>query len=277
MSWWERPLALLRGDRTATPPAEASAPATAPAHGEWNDVPRLQRVLAEPLRPVAINDDFRGSLASFADPSFMTPAAHRIDPAVGGLVEGLASPGRPLMSDGPELAVPPNAPRPSTPGHAVQRLISFGSDAPELAVVPLEVQAPRGRAPRFARRATCARRGGGGARGAGDRAAGVAAGRSAPGRSVGRPARGRHVAGRLANPAGRSDRRHPGRSTGAEHRQRAAAARNGPHAGRLSTRLTAGAEVGGRRAQHAGSIGQPREPAGRVHRNRLTGLARPGC
>lgn len=142
MSWWERPLALLRGDRTATPPAEASAPATAPAHGEWNDVPRLQRVLAEPLRPVAINDDFRGSLASFADPSFMTPAAHRIDPAVGGLVEGLASPGRPLMSDGPELAVPPNAPRPSTPGHAVQRLISFGSDAPELAVVPLEFRHP---------------------------------------------------------------------------------------------------------------------------------------
>ena len=69
----------------------ANAPATAPAHGEWNDVPRLQRVLAEPLRPVAINDDFRGSLASFADPSFMTPAAHRIRTVSGTLSPSIAT------------------------------------------------------------------------------------------------------------------------------------------------------------------------------------------
>ena len=46
MAWWERPLARLRGDRTpSAPTGTAPAVASVPAPGEWNDVPRLQRVL----------------------------------------------------------------------------------------------------------------------------------------------------------------------------------------------------------------------------------------
>jgi hypothetical protein len=41
--------------------------------GAWRDLPSLQRTLAEPLQPVAVGDEFRQSLASFQDPSFVAP------------------------------------------------------------------------------------------------------------------------------------------------------------------------------------------------------------
>lgn len=143
MAWWERPLARLRGDRTpSAPTGTAPAVASVPAPGEWNDVPRLQRVLADPIAPVAINDDFRDSLASFGDPSLLAPLSHRVDPSVGGLVEGLAAPGRPQVHDGPDLVVPRSAPAAPT----VQRRTTWGADATELAVVPLEYRHPVARA-----------------------------------------------------------------------------------------------------------------------------------
>ncbi|MFT4216073.1 MAG: hypothetical protein QM619_02670 [Micropruina sp.] len=103
---------------------------TRPPTGEWNDVPRLQRVLAEPIAPVAINDRFRDSLASFTDPSLMTPMSHRVDPTVGGLVDGLVTTGqRGGGYRSPELVVP----RPAAPAApAIQRRVA------DWAVVPME-------------------------------------------------------------------------------------------------------------------------------------------
>jgi hypothetical protein len=106
MAWWQ----LGRNRREPVAGAAASAPpliSSAEPDGAWRDLPALQRTLDEPVRPVAISDDFRDSLASYADPSFMAPLAHQVDPNAGGWVEGLASPGVPYAySGGSELAVP---------------------------------------------------------------------------------------------------------------------------------------------------------------------------
>jgi hypothetical protein len=107
MRWW--PLGRERRE-----PAAGAAPvapliiSSAEPDGAWRDLPALQRTLSDSLRPIAVNDDFRNSLTSYADPSFVAPLAHQIDPEAGGLVEGLVSPGVPYArAGGPELAVPP--------------------------------------------------------------------------------------------------------------------------------------------------------------------------
>jgi hypothetical protein len=106
MTWWR-----LGRNRPGSATAAGSAPPllirSAEPDGAWRDLPALQRTLADPLRPVAINEDFRNSLASYADPSFLAPLAHQVDPEAGGLVGGLAWPGVPYAhAMGPELAVP---------------------------------------------------------------------------------------------------------------------------------------------------------------------------
>ena len=112
MAWW--PFGRNRREPAALPtPATQLVIRTAQPDGAWRDLPALQRTLADSLQPVAINDNFRESLASYADPSFVAPLAHQVDPEAGGLVEGLVSPGLPYAHpSGPELAVPPRLKRP---------------------------------------------------------------------------------------------------------------------------------------------------------------------
>ena len=88
----------------------------------------MQRTLAEPLRPVAIGDDFRQSLASFHDPSFVAPLSHHVDPSTGGLVDGLAAPGRPYAH--PSVADLPVPARPAAPAAPrVQRSVAWSGSA----------------------------------------------------------------------------------------------------------------------------------------------------
>lgn len=148
MSWWDRPLDAVRkhftfnaGSFNAGPvgrPSGTRAEPTETSPEGWRDVPRLQRTLAEPIAPVAINDGFRDSLAAFTDPSFLAPLSHQVDPLDGGLVAGLVSPGESQSRGGPELVVPQRATARPTPG--VQRLATWStaSTGPELLTVPLE-------------------------------------------------------------------------------------------------------------------------------------------
>lgn len=153
MSWWDRPLDAVRkhfsfnagsfnaGSFKVGPvgqPSGTRAEPTVTSPEGWRDVPRLQRTLAEPIAPVAINDGFRDSLAAFTDPSFLAPLSHQIDPLDGGLVAGLVSPGESQSRGGPELVVPQRATVRPTPG--VQRLATWSpaSTGPELLTVPLE-------------------------------------------------------------------------------------------------------------------------------------------
>ena len=142
MAWWAQPLARLLGRPASGPGTRtAAAPVSRPSAGGWNDVPRLQRVLAEPIAPVAINDRFRDSLAAFANPSLLAPLSHRVDAGVGGLVDGLVTPGEPGGGyRAPELAVPQAA---ASTAPAVQRRAGSASPAwqpadTDLAVVPME-------------------------------------------------------------------------------------------------------------------------------------------
>jgi len=150
MAWW------LRG-RNRQKPTAGAGPATPPLtrsverDGAWGDLPALQRTLASPLQPVAINDYFRDSLASYADPSFVAPLAHEVEPKTGGLVDGLVSPGTPYaQTSGPEIAVPHRVepPASSRPGSStssrhvsaplVQRSAIFNSAA-DLPTVALQL------------------------------------------------------------------------------------------------------------------------------------------
>src|SRR4051794_28140972 len=93
--WWQ--LGRSRRDAVASSaPLAKPAPVLLPSEpqGAWQDLPNVQRTLAEPLQPVAVGDDFRQSLASFQDPSFIAPLSHQVDPSTGGLVDGLAAPGQ---------------------------------------------------------------------------------------------------------------------------------------------------------------------------------------
>jgi hypothetical protein len=112
MAWWQ----LGRHREPAAEAARATPPVIGSAEpdGAWRDLPTLQRTLADPLQPVAVTDDFRDSLASYADPSFVAPLAHQVNPEAGGLVEGLVAPGMPYShAGGSVLAVPPRS-RPAT-------------------------------------------------------------------------------------------------------------------------------------------------------------------
>jgi hypothetical protein len=115
MAWW--PFGRNRREPAALPtPATQAVIRSVEPDGAWRDLPTLQRTLADPLQPMAINEDFRDSLASYADPSFVAPLAHQVDPAVGGLVEGLVSPGTAYAHpSGPELAVLARAKPPAKP------------------------------------------------------------------------------------------------------------------------------------------------------------------
>jgi hypothetical protein len=152
MTWW--PLGRNRREPAAgaahATPAVPSMIDSAKSDGAWRDLPAVQRTLADPLQPVAINDDFRDSLASYANPSFAAPLTHQVDPQAGGLVEGLVSPGDPYAhSSGPELIVPsqpqqPVVPRGPSTGSGrfdaapVQRSV-ISSGTADMPTVPLEL------------------------------------------------------------------------------------------------------------------------------------------
>ncbi len=141
MSWWERPLDRIKGRIAASPERSHHQPgppvdAADVSRHAWSDVPPVQRTLADPIQPVAINDRFRDSLASFADPSFLAPLSHQVDPSVGGLVRGLVSPGEPQTHGGPELVLPQHAP--ARPRPSIQRLPSWSAPEEDLDTVPLE-------------------------------------------------------------------------------------------------------------------------------------------
>ena len=127
MAWW--PLGRNRREPpagVASTAASTAAPVSLPTEpaAAWQDLPSLQRTLAEPLRPVAVGDDFRQSLASFTDPSFMAPLSHHVDPSMGGLVDGLAAPGRPYAHpSGSDLPVPARPALRSAP--RVQRSVAW--------------------------------------------------------------------------------------------------------------------------------------------------------
>lgn len=123
MAWWP-------WGRNRREPAAGTAPAMPPmisspgTDDAWRDLPALQRALADPIRPVAISDDFPDSLSSYADPSFVAPLTHQVDPEAGGLVEGLVAPGVPYAhASGPELAVP------ARPKPAVTRRVGRSTSA----------------------------------------------------------------------------------------------------------------------------------------------------
>ena len=106
MVWW--PLGRHRREPAAAA-ASASPPMINSARGDgaWGDLPTVQRTLRDPLRAVAITNDFRDSLASHADPRFLAPLAHRVDLEVSGLAEGLVVPGAPHPHPAePDLTVP---------------------------------------------------------------------------------------------------------------------------------------------------------------------------
>jgi hypothetical protein len=127
MAWW--PLGRNRQKPAAGPPYVKPPVIGSVQHdGAWRDLPALQCTLADSLRPVAINDSFRESLASYADPSFVAPLAHHVEPDAGGLVDGLVSPGMPYAhASGPKMAVPHRVdlPASSRPGSSTSlRLVS---------------------------------------------------------------------------------------------------------------------------------------------------------
>ena len=140
MPWWERPLDRLKGrfapDAAHTPDPQPGPPVAVSPNptGAWGDVPPLQRTLAAPIRPVALNDQFRNSLASFSDPSFLAPLSHQVDPSVGGLVAGLVSQGEPQTHGGPELTVLQRPPAPVQ--RTVQRLATWSAPPEHLPTVP---------------------------------------------------------------------------------------------------------------------------------------------
>jgi hypothetical protein len=106
--------------RHSAPEPGPAASFSPPAEQAWQDLPALQRTLAEPIEPAAPLDVFTGSLVAHHNPSFLAPLGHRVDPVAGGLVDGLAdlSSGHPISySAAGELAVPHAA------GPAVQRKI----------------------------------------------------------------------------------------------------------------------------------------------------------
>lgn len=139
MGWW--PLGRQRGTpAAAAPPAVQPGvlAATGPSDGAWRDLPAVQRTLGTPIEPIAIHDRFRGSLSAYADPSLLAPLTHGVDPAVGGLVTGLAAPGVPQpYGGGLDLPVAPR-PQPSRPSATVQRRVDWTGSA-DLTTVPWEL------------------------------------------------------------------------------------------------------------------------------------------
>ena len=132
MPWWSVLRDVLRGPRAGSSAAadqpsvqrhsaaepEPAASISPPPEQAWQDLPPLQRTIAEPIQPAAPLDAFTGSLTAHHNPSFLAQLGHRVDPGAGGLVDGLAdlSLGHPISySAAGELAVPHPA------GPAVQR------------------------------------------------------------------------------------------------------------------------------------------------------------
>ncbi len=128
---------------SSRPAAAAAAPTPAPSPptsaGDWRDIAPVQRALAEPVHPVAINDGFRASLASFTDPSFLAPLSHQVEPSSGGLVEGLAAPSEHTVHQtSQDLVVRHRAPEPAGRSTAlVQR--SFAGASAQLPTVRWEL------------------------------------------------------------------------------------------------------------------------------------------
>lgn len=140
MAWWP----WRRPGGEPVPAAGAPAPAeqpTAPVQrsGEWAELPPLQRVLEQPVAPVAPLDVFRANLTTSRDPSFLAPLTHRVDPSAGGLVEGIAGAVAPRVHPvGSDLPV---LPRPSAPAPRVQRHVG-SRPSPVDAAVPTSVPEP---------------------------------------------------------------------------------------------------------------------------------------
>lgn len=114
-SWWarsqdRRPSADVPADQAAT----SQEPGPLPAARAWRELPVLTRVTATPVQRIAVREDFTAGLASHADPRFLQRLTHRVDPSVGGLVDGLAVTGLPHTVDaGPDLTVPRSSPKPA--------------------------------------------------------------------------------------------------------------------------------------------------------------------
>lgn len=145
-SWWARsqdrrpesgtptgPLTV--GPTTAGPTASDSTTPSSdrptPVSAAWRDLPSLAPTNAIPLQRIAVRDDFASGLAAHADPRFLQPLGHLVDPSIGGLVDGLTVPGTPHDHEGgPELTVPQRASStPARPAPRVQRQLSWsGSD-----------------------------------------------------------------------------------------------------------------------------------------------------
>ena len=109
MRWWPWP-------RRPTTSGETPAPITATPRPAWRDAPTLQRAVGiHPL--IAPTERLTSSLSTWADPSFLAPLGHVVDPdGPAGRVDGLVSAvGVPTTrSDRPELPLRP----PSRPSRA---------------------------------------------------------------------------------------------------------------------------------------------------------------
>jgi hypothetical protein len=114
-SWWapsqdRGPSADVPADQAAT----SQEPGPSPAARAWRELPVLTPVTATPVQRIAVREDFTAGLASHADPRFLQRLTHRVDPSVGGLVDGLAVTGLPHTVDaGPDLTVPRSSPKPA--------------------------------------------------------------------------------------------------------------------------------------------------------------------
>ena len=136
-SWWGRSHDRESPLETTPDTAVAAAPLTRPEPGAWRDLPTLVPQTATPVQRIAVGDDFRAALTTHADPRFLQPLAHQVDPSVGGLVDGLVLPGRPVAhDDGPELRVPVQ--RSAKPAPQVQRRVAW-SGADDLTTVRWEL------------------------------------------------------------------------------------------------------------------------------------------
>src|SRR3982750_4272414 len=85
---------LSRGTAAGVPaapvaPPGVAGPPTREVHA-WDALPAVQRVLAQPLEPVAPLAAFTSSLTAFQNPSFLSRLEHEVNPRIGGMVNGLA-------------------------------------------------------------------------------------------------------------------------------------------------------------------------------------------
>src|SRR5690242_15309012 len=90
--WRSRSGSVHRADAAVAEPPAHPEPAVERPPAAWPSLPRLQRAIESPLRPVASLDTFAATLSAHQNPSLLGPLGHAVDPEQhGGLVDGLAS------------------------------------------------------------------------------------------------------------------------------------------------------------------------------------------